>query len=559
VEKISEVFSVDNRSFSKNLIINNSSAGDYLLALWETDVDGNLIQLVRDGDYLNGRRIEISDNCNSLALDPYEDNDQEVKSYEIMHDATDSTFTFSSFGSHIHSIQDIDYYRLKLADNINYSVEIDVTDGIDDEALYSNDVLFDYKIQGGQWTGFNDRRIVLNEIYNGSDISLRVRSHFPDDTGSYQLDIKAIIDPEALLQSDNTRYTIEADDSIFIVPIKSNRTWSAIGEADWIKEFDGQGFGFDTLIIPCDQNLSFDPREVNISLSTEDGSSEFQFKLIQGGVQRTLSAEYSQVSVCNKSSEELFWVNSNASWSANTETPWIELIDSDGEGDGWVRYSTNNNITQNARVGEIELNTQGIKRTVKVNQPGTRNSDACVDPVYIEVSPEEGSIVIDINTNQQWDILNSSESLLMVTPSSSNGSNGLEISYPALNEDVKDNETYRIDVAVQNIGVYTIVIFQTVDFSSSLEDEISPDQAFSIVNPIRERLELRLNLPFTISPLSIEMRNLSGKLLWSGEINSRMLQERKFTSEPLSIPTGLYIISLRNEENFWSKKMIKID
>ncbi|NNF33213.1 MAG: T9SS type A sorting domain-containing protein [Saprospiraceae bacterium] len=557
VERIGDPFQLEQGSKSSiaNLEIDEATEGAYLLVLWEVDENGNLFQLVNDGDYLNGRRIEVVDDCNPPALDPYEENNQELTSYEISTTQGDSTFLFSTVESTIHSMQDIDYYTLNLERNINYTVELEVLDNADDEALYTDDVVVDYKVAEGEWQGFNDKEFVIDHLRNGPKVTIRVRSHFPSDTGSYQLNIKAIIDPEALLQTADNRYTIEATDTTFIIPVESNRNWVVNGEAEWIRDFNKEGFGFDTLIIHCDQNLSFDPREVNISLTTSDGNSEYQLKLIQGGVQRTLSAEYSQVSICNSSSEELFWVNSNASWTASTETPWIELIDSEGEGDGWVRYVTNNNITQSAREGQIELNTQGIKRTVKVNQPGTRNSDACVDPVYIEVSPEEGSTVIDINTNLQWDIISSSESLLMVTPSSGS----LEVSYPALDEEIKDNETYRIDVAVQNLGVYTIVIFQTVDFSSSLEDEISSEQAFSIVNPMRDRLDLLINLPGNISPLLAEIRDLNGRLLWSSDINLQNLQGRRFRSEPLSISSGMYIISLRNGNSFWSKKMIKID
>ena len=555
VETIGNSFKLDpgtNAAEVESMI--ESNAGDYLLALWESDEEGTLIQLVNDGFYYNGRRIEIVNDCSGSTPDQYEFNNQEVAPFESTLTDQDSNFIFTSDLANIHSIQDIDYYHFELPEHVNFSLTVDVDDDVDDEEVYTNDVVFDYKLEGSEWQGYNDRRLTVDQLLNGRDVSFRVRSHFPDDTGSYQLNVNLMIDPQAMLEVDQERFTIDANDTMYAIPISSNRIWKVVNEADWIYGYSEEGFGFDTLYILSLKNPDFEDRETEVKLINEESGVEESFKLKQNGVVRTLSTDYAQVPACNDEGNVAFYVYSNSPWTVTTETSWINLITTEGELDAPVLIQLSKNITRNTRSGTIRLSIEGSSRTVTINQAGTQSNDACLSPIYVEVPAEAGTIAIDVNTAFEWDVLNPSEEISGFTPAKGSGAGVIEISYPELPEEL-DDRFHKIDVAVQNIGVYTVVILQTRDFSSSTS-EVDGLSLFRYNNPADDLLTINIEVSEKIEDAWIALSRIDGSLLWRQPIN---LQGTNFTIEKdiSELIPGMYLLSIGSRDQISTSKLIK--
>lgn len=71
----------------------------------------------------------------------------------------------------------------------------------------------------------------------------------------------------------------------------------------------------------------------------------------------------------------------NCRWMASTRTPWIQLLDARGKGDGYIRYTVMKNTSGSPRTGTIEVDRQ----TVTISQ---EYSGACV----FSVSPLKVSL-----------------------------------------------------------------------------------------------------------------------------------------------------------------------
>ncbi len=64
-------------------------------------------------------------------------------------------------------------------------------------------------------------------------------------------------------------------------------------------------------------------------------------------------------------------VTSSGPWQAVTSTPWIEIINGNGSGNGTLSFRMTGNLNSNARNADITVTSQGMSRVLQVVQVGT--------------------------------------------------------------------------------------------------------------------------------------------------------------------------------------------
>ena len=85
--------------------------------------------------------------------DQYENNDTEGQAFKLPLNFAGNDASFKTNGSSIHIGSDFDYYKIELAAGSGYTIDARAQDSWDsnDSQVYSNDVLFSYKVNNGSY------------------------------------------------------------------------------------------------------------------------------------------------------------------------------------------------------------------------------------------------------------------------------------------------------------------------------------------------------------------------------------------------------------------------
>ncbi|GHT34077.1 hypothetical protein FACS189434_09600 [Bacteroidia bacterium] len=126
--------------------------------------------------------------------DIYEDNDEIDRAYSLPLVFTDNTTNINTEGSTIHTLSDVDYYKIELPAGYDYSFLARTHDSYSSRNgnAYSADVKYSYSINGGsRWAhDYDDIQMPFNIDVSGNGvIYFRILPTAVSDIGTYLLDI----------------------------------------------------------------------------------------------------------------------------------------------------------------------------------------------------------------------------------------------------------------------------------------------------------------------------------------------------------------------------------
>lgn len=165
-------------------------------------------------------------------------------------------------------------------------------------------------------------------------------------------------------------------------------------------------------------------------------------------------------------------VTSNTTWVVLENTPWLELADSTGAGNGTIRIEVEPYAGTTERTTKVVIQSKGGNKTVNVRQGF--NLGLTVDKTAINVSPAGGTATIVIQSNTSWTITENAN-WMSVTPNSGTGNATVTVTVDASTID----RTMPITVTGSNV-TRTINVTQSVEVSVGgdgvLEDFALPEE-----------------------------------------------------------------------------------
>lgn len=174
-------------TFSTNAI--SAEPGTYLLAVTHKETGGSW-ELTGSSYHQNPVLVTVS--SPAVPKDPYEDNNEESKPYQMTLSFTGNVAQLKTTGSTIHESADYDYYLIDLDNGYDYTITARVNDAYDatDGKVYTTDVLWSYNDGSGWSESFDDAGNGDIHIENGGKVKFLVAPYFQGETGTYLLDIK---------------------------------------------------------------------------------------------------------------------------------------------------------------------------------------------------------------------------------------------------------------------------------------------------------------------------------------------------------------------------------
>ncbi|MEL6923396.1 MAG: M12 family metallopeptidase [Bacteroidota bacterium] len=538
------------------------SPGQYLLSMWELNSSGNPDQLIGNGDFLNGKLIELVEDCAALAPDTYEFNDLTQQPFLFAPTSADSTIVLQTEQANIHTLNDIDYYELDLPKGRNYYVRTEVYD--EERSLpdvnFDNDVLIEYYDPEEGWQGYQDER--LREIFmpNGRSGHFRVRSHFPDQRGSYRVEWTVETDPKAMLEINEEQISLSHSDTLYVLELASNRDWQLTETADWMELSKDAGSGFDTLYLRLSPNEDFDERTSLITLQTTNDAQQQLSLLItvrQAGKPVVLESELNFNPVCFSASQAVIWVRSNTDWLAESQSEWITILNEPQRSmNDYLLLAVSRNFEGADRIGSILLSAGDVQETLSIFQPSNQGVEACADPVYVEVGPAAGSVIFELNTNEEWSWLSASDWLSNLSAAAGSGDVDLEIGYNDF-EMGDSNRLGRVDLEIKNYGLLTLLINQGADFGTSVQNAaqqyVSEWELWP--NPAVDLLQLQFHLA-KATPLQLTLHNALGQVVRREQLTAIGAGMMRYNLSVAQLPAGSYYLQLSGADFTLSRKLV---
>lgn len=158
--------------------------GTYLLVAWNQPNGGDW-QIVGGTDD-NKNPIYLNIATPGIQADAYENNNSSAAAFEATPSFSGNNGVFQTQNANIHNSDDIDYFVIDLPSGAEYTVTAEVKDSYNSGNTYTNDMLFAYKIDNGEWSNTFDSSMPNLTLSGGEKVYFAVASYFVGKTGTYQ-------------------------------------------------------------------------------------------------------------------------------------------------------------------------------------------------------------------------------------------------------------------------------------------------------------------------------------------------------------------------------------
>lgn len=253
------------------------------------------------------------------------------------------------------------------------------------------------------------------------------------------------------------------------IQIDSESTWTASTSSSWIELSAESGkAGISTLTINVSPNMSTNGRQGYVILYV--GQSQcIQIPVSQQGIYLDTSDKKITFDAVGSSTD--IQVESNTEWVIYSKPDWIEISQTEGEGDCTLKITALENPNTAQREGYIILTHDGINLEAKIfiTQKGKTFDIATT---VLDFTDKASSQSLQILTDGTW-IAESSENWISISPSTSSGNSTLTVS---VSENTNEGERIgninvvmgdkSIAVAVVQQGKYFTVDNSLITFTS---------------------------------------------------------------------------------------------
>ena len=217
------------------------------------------------------------------------------------------------------------------------------------------------------------------------------------------------------------------------VTIESEASWTIDTSSSWIDVSPTAGdSGTSVITISVAPNTSTSERTGYVSISV-GGSQRIQIPIRQRGIY--IEAEQTELSFNASGGSQELTILSNTSWSVSSVPSWIAVSQDNGEGDGKIKVTAQDNPNTTNRSGVICITQSGLNVDVEVNviQAG-KTFD--VTTTVLNFGDKQETQTVSIETDGTWNA-QTSDSWITVSPMSAPSNSTLSVT---VSENPNDNE-----------------------------------------------------------------------------------------------------------------------
>lgn len=217
------------------------------------------------------------------------------------------------------------------------------------------------------------------------------------------------------------------------VTISSEASWTVTTSDSWIEVSPTSGnAGTSTITVNVSPNTSTSERTGYVAISI-GGSQRIQIPVRQRGIY--IETEQTELSFTASGGSQELSILSNTSWTVSSTPSWITVSPSNGEGNGKIQVTAEDNPNTASRSGVIHITQNGlsIDVAVVVTQSG-KTFD--INTTVLNFEDKQETQTVNILTDGTWSA-QTNDSWITLSPSSASGNSTLSIT---VSENTEDNE-----------------------------------------------------------------------------------------------------------------------
>jgi hypothetical protein len=209
------------------------------------------------------------------------------------------------------------------------------------------------------------------------------------------------------------------------VAIKSNITWNATTDVNWLTIIPANGNGDGTIAITPSANQTTIARTATVTITSPDGTTK-TFTVSQAAGDPIISVPTTTVSIANTATATPVSITSNTTWDATTDVNWLTLTPTNGNGDGTIAITPSENQTTIARTATITISSpDGTTKTFTVSQTAGE-SVITVPTTTVSIANTATATPVSITSNTTWNATTDGN-WLTLSPANGNGDGTIAI------------------------------------------------------------------------------------------------------------------------------------
>lgn len=181
--------------------------------------------------------------------------------------------------------------------------------------------------------------------------------------------------------------------------ILSNTNWTAVSDADWCV-VTPSGTGSSPMLANYTENGIAVERTATITISVL-GLDPVTATIIQSGAAPFISLDPMNVQVGTAPGSTDIQVNSNAPWTAESDSPWC-VATASGLGDGIITLQYEENTWAEIRTAIVAVTVPGLGVTNITLEQAAAPAQLAILPQLAEVTAQAGSVDFTITANFNW-------------------------------------------------------------------------------------------------------------------------------------------------------------
>lgn len=322
-----------------------------------------------------------------------------------------------------------------------------------------------------EWTpSTNDNWLVVEKVNNDlivtAEPNIDNSYRYADIKISYQKTYKSIriVQYPAKVTVSDLFLSCENTASNMIVSVNSEADWTSTVSNSWISVTPSSGnAGAQDIKISVTPNASVSSRKGYVTFFIGH-NKRTQIEITQRGLY--IESSIDKLDFSSKVQSTNLNIYSNTSWTIESYPEWVSLSAVNGDGNGTVKITTEENHSVNPRTGELVITKEAldISSIVQITQKGKYFS---LENSYMEFPHYASSQVLKLNSELKWKSLVSQE-WITTNPQSGNVGGYINVS-------VLDNNTYEEregNVTFMVNGKSTILSVHQLSKYFTIEDKV---------------------------------------------------------------------------------------
>ena len=221
---------------------------------------------------------------------------------------------------------------------------------------------------------------------------------------SVTMDDKTI---EIVVTQKGTVFSIDADKNLLTFPaiggtsslnVASNTYWQLTDYPSWISLSMAEGRGdAENIVVTAEENPSTTERSSTMLLKMDGKDDYITIALQQSG--KSFSITPTKLEFTDKQETKDVFIETDGTWQANTEFPWIEISPSSSSGNSILSISVTENTTESERKGSVSVTMDDKTLEISITQTGKYLTIA---NSILSYTSKGGTIDVTITTNDAW-------------------------------------------------------------------------------------------------------------------------------------------------------------